>query len=65
MFAYCRNNPVHRKDTSRTTERECFEPDGDILSEEEELAGTNNGGVKIYRYGYDGPMDNGIGKCSY
>ena len=35
MFAYCRNNPVRRKDIPGTTDVECFDPNGNILTDEE------------------------------
>lgn len=59
MFAYCLNNPVCRKDALGTTSVECKGDDGNPADDDKDIHGASNGpnggGVKIYRYGYDGP----------
>ena len=35
MFAYCRNNPVCRRDIPGTTDEECYEPNGNLLTEDD------------------------------
>jgi hypothetical protein len=45
MFAYCRNNPVHRIDVSGTNDAVCYDEDGKPLSTEdiENLTGDGAG----------------------
>ena len=60
MFAYCRNNPVCRKDILGSTDEELFEPNGNILTDEEK---TFEGG----RIGDSGPSGSGVkgGKLTF
>ena len=44
MFAYCRNNPVSRKDVSGTNDVDCFDSDADPSDDDEEFAGGRMGG---------------------
>ena len=46
MFAYCRNNPVCRKDISGTTDVEIFDDDSNLLDDDEVIHGgkMSNGG---------------------
>ena len=44
MFAYCRNNPVHRVDVSGTEDAVCYDEDGKPLSSEDIENLTNGGG---------------------
>ena len=43
MFAYCRNNPVRRKDISGATDVECFDGEADLLDDDKELTGGKTG----------------------
>ena len=43
MFAYCRNNPVCRKDISGATDVECYDDASDPLNDKEELTGGKMG----------------------
>ena len=45
MFAYCRNNPVRRKDTAGTTDIEVVDMDGDPGIEEDKIIGGGNTGT--------------------
>ena len=63
MFAYCRNNPISRKDASGTEDVsvEDFNQDNNPLNDLGNptgsgtggIGGGGNGGTRIYRYGYD------------
>ena len=44
MFAYCRNNPVRRKDVSGTTAVEIFDDDASLVDGDKEIDGTKIGG---------------------
>ena len=44
MFAYCRNNPVCRKDISGTTDVECHDDASNPLDDKKELTGGKMGG---------------------
>ena len=43
MFAYCRNNPVCRRDISGATDEKCYEGASDPLGDDEELTGGKMG----------------------
>ena len=43
MFAYCRNNPISRIDVSGTADADCFNEDGEILSNDD-IENRNGGG---------------------
>ena len=43
MFAYCRNNPVCRRDVSGATDEKCYEGASDPLGDDEDLTGGKMG----------------------
>lgn len=43
MFAYCRNNPVYRKDISGTTDVEIFDDDSNLLDDDKVINGGKLG----------------------
>ena len=43
MFAYCRNNPVCRRDISGATDEKCYEGVSDPLGDDEKLTGGKMG----------------------
>ena len=47
MFAYCRNNPVRRRDVSGTTDAEIFDDDSNLLDDDKLIHGgtVSNGGT--------------------
>ena len=51
MFAYCRSNPVCRRDVSGATDEKCYEGASDPLGDDEELTGG--------KMGRNGPDGNG------
>ena len=44
MFAYCRNNPICRRDISGTADVEIFDDDPDLLDDDKVFAGGKTGG---------------------
>ena len=44
MFAYCRNNPVSRRDMTGCYDKEAYDMDGDPSSDEDDLRGTASTG---------------------
>ena len=44
MFAYCRNNPVCRRDSSGTTEVATPDDDPDLIDDDKTIAGGKTGG---------------------
>ena len=43
MFAYCRNNPVCRRDVAGATDEKCYDGASDPLGDDEELTGGKMG----------------------
>ena len=56
MFAYCRNNPVSRKDISGTADVTCAGIDGELLSDDDINEIHKNGGAGLHSSGASSPI---------
>ena len=75
MFAYCRNNPVHRIDISGANDVDCYDEDGELFSGDDikhRASGADNGigGVGRYSSGFRGKLqrftgNNGNGRQAH
>ena len=54
MFAYCRNNPVCRKDIPGTTSVEIFDNEFDPTDDDNKFGGGHTGGSNSYKVSYNG-----------
>ena len=60
MFAYCRNNPICRRDISGTADVEIFDDDPDLLDDDKVFAGGKTGGKSgLLGKGFDGGHKSG------